>query len=377
MRATSRTFTGLPRVAVASRPRLRFVPSVPNPATAAPAPGPAAPAPISAPPAAPVPAGTLTPEVVAALEVVKRAFGAAPVPTGPTVAELWALYEKSDARQLRSWKRSTQAGRQILDAFGDRLASTISLFDVDAWRAQERERITVRNRPPSPATRNRTLIVLRRLLNWATERGLLPYCPLARLKLEKENNVRQTVLTDLDVEKIMAECDPMLATIVLVLFDTGMRRMEVLRLRWDQVDERNACIHLSGEDTKNGRARHPHLTQRALEALRSLPRVKGSPYVFASRATGKPHNARYTYDRYERAVALAGIRGVNGEAVTMHSLRHAFIAKARKLQLPERTVMSQTGHLTRSAYDRYGGQADHAELAALIGTMENGKAVAS
>jgi integrase len=68
---------------------------------------------------------------------------------------------------------------------------------------------------------------------------------------------------------------------------------------------------------------------------------------------------------------------VNGESIGFHSLRHAFIGKARKLKLPERTVMAQTGHLTRCAFDRYGGQADDDELASLIGIMERGKVVPS
>ncbi|MBN2573553.1 MAG: tyrosine-type recombinase/integrase [Deltaproteobacteria bacterium] len=315
--------------------------------------------------------GALTPEVLAALEIVKRAFGGFTVPSGPTVRELWTKYAAAEKAGLRSWNRSEAAGRRWVALWGDRPAASLTLDDVDEWRATERQRITVRHRPTTPATRNRDMVILRRMLNWGMMRGILAYNPLARVRLEKENNLRETVLTDADVEKIMAAGDPLIRVLVMILFDTGARKMEILRLRWDQVDEASACIRLGARDTKNGRRRHVHLTTRALAAILAIARHPESPYVFANR-TGRLFNPRYIYERFQRAVLLSGVRGVNGESVTLHSLRHAFIAKARKLRMPERTVMQQTGHLTRVAYDRYGGLADDDELHSMISIMENG-----
>jgi integrase len=321
-------------------------------------------------------APVMSPEIVAALEVLKRAFGGVSIPTCPTVRELWTKYEAAEASQVKSWDRSLECGRQILAAFGDTPALSITLADIDEWRAKERLRITNRGKPPSAATRNRVLIVFRRLLNWSYDRELIDRHPLDRLKLEKENNLRETVLTDADVEKLLkaAAARPMIQLLILLLFDTGCRRSEILNLRWDEIDAENCCIRLGSNRTKNKRPRSPHLTNRALGALLDFPRRHPtSPYVFANKETGEVLAARTVYRDFEVIVARAGLEGVNGESICFHSLRHAYIAKARKLRMPEKTVMAQTGHLTRCAYDRYGGQSDDDELATLAATMEAGK----
>jgi integrase len=72
-------------------------------------------------------------------------------------------------------------------------------------------------------------------------------------------------------------------------------------------------------------------------------------------------------------VATAGLEGVAGEKVVLHTLRHSFVAKARKRGIPDRVVMGITGHRSRSAFDRY-GHIDDAELAAAARRIEGPKA---
>jgi integrase len=320
-----------------------------------------------------MPAAGMTPDVAAALEVLKRAFGGFAVPTGPTVGDLWAKYELAERDQVKSFERSESCWRRLRDYFSSRPALGLTMFDIDEWRAEQKKATTNRGKAPCASTRNRALVVLCRLLNWSLDRGLIDRTPLTRLKLEKENNLRETVLTDADVDKILAAAKgrPVIQLLVLVLFDTGCRRSEVLRLKWEQIDAEKRCLRLTAKDTKNKRPRRPHLTKRALDALLAFPRRHPtSPYVFASRETGEVISVRNVYRDYEMCVARAGLWGVNGETICLHSLRHAFIAKARRLHMPERVVMAQTGHLTRCAFDRYGGAADDDELATLVAAME-------
>ena len=332
----------------------------------------------------------LSPEVLAALEIVRKAFGSAAPAPGYTVRALWEMYEKAESCRIKSFDRSRDCARLFLPPFGDRQASSITLFDIDAWRAEDRNRITCRGQAPKPATRNRVLVVFRRLLNWAVDRGLLVANPLNRLKMEPERNIRQTVLSDADVDKLIEAADPFIGAIVRVLYETGMRRGEVLNLRWEQVNEANACVRLGAGQTKNGRPRVVRLSTRALAALKSVPRIEGAPHVFCVGASDAmchragarrlPHperlyGVRYIYRLYQAAVAAAGLQGVNGEEITMHCLRHSFIAKARRLRIPERVVMAQSGHLTRVAFDRYGATVADDELANAIAVMESGKAV--
>lgn len=318
-------------------------------------------------------APAVSPEAIAAaLELLQKAtLDRASARTGPTVRELWSKYKTAESTQIKSWNRSELCGREILAMFGERPALSITLADIDEWRASDRQRTTCRGSAPAAATRNRTLEVFRRMLNWAYRHDLIDRHPLGRVEFEAEPLPPETLLTDADIEKLMAVATPMLRTIVLVLFDTGMRRAEVLDLRWDQIDATAGCIRLSGSQTKNRLARRPHLTKRALEALLAHPKHPRSPYVFC-RPDGDRYHPRYIYELYCEAVTKAELQASPGESINMHTLRHSFIAKARRLGIPERVVMRQTGHMTRDAFDRYGGAPDDAELAALAASMEAG-----
>jgi integrase len=161
----------------------------------------------------------------------------------------------------------------------------------------------------------------------------------------------------------------MLRAIVIVLADTGCRRMEILRLRWDQTDLGAGIVTLGAENTKSGRPRKVPLSQRAVAAIKGVRPRPPSPYVF-TRRSGKPHNPRHLYRLYQRAVAAAGLQGVNGEPITFHTLRHSFVSQARRRGIPERTVMAITCHATRSAFDRYGSRVDEDEIAGAVAKME-------
>jgi integrase len=67
---------------------------------------------------------------------------------------------------------------------------------------------------------------------------------------------------------------------------SGMRKEEVLALRWEQVDLEASTIALAPEDTKTDEPRLIVLTSRAKEALRTLPsRFKKKGYVFVNPKT--------------------------------------------------------------------------------------------
>jgi integrase len=312
-----------------------------------------------------------TMDAAAAIEFLRRALGG----TGgtlPTVKELWAHYQRAERGNLRSWSDSEARGRTLLAFFGDRHAMELTPLDVDAYREHRRSMRTRRKLAPTPATRNREVSLLRRLLNFSVDNRLLPINPLARVKLEAERNIRQTVLGEEALQRLLAECGPVVRAIVLVLADSGMRRMEALRLRHDQVDAATGIVTLTAEDTKTGRPRKVRLTRRAVAAIKALARHPASPYVFTARS-GRLYHPRHIYRLYQAAVARAGIEGVHGEPITLHLWRHSFVAKARRAGIQERVVMQMTGHTTRSAFDRYGGAIAEGELDDAMATLEGGR----
>ena len=76
-----------------------------------------------------------------------------------------------------------------------------------------------------------------------------------------------------EMEEIKAVHDvdnPHLKAIILLAIDGGMRRGEILKLRWTDFDYENSLIHILGTHTKTERARIAPLTQRVIDELNRI-----------------------------------------------------------------------------------------------------------
>jgi integrase len=142
-----------------------------------------------------------------------------------------------------------------------------------------------------------------------------------------------------------------------------MRKAEILKLRWNQVDLGAGEIRPGPEDTKTQEGRLIVLTERVRQALRALPRRLGRAYVFVNPASGiRSIDVRKTF---RRALEASGLQGL-----WFHDLRRSFVTRARKHRVPESVVMRMSGHRTRAVFDRY-NVVDDEDLRAAVRALEN------
>jgi integrase len=108
------------------------------------------------------------------------------------------------------------------------------------------------------------------------------------------------------------------ATMVLVAFRHGLRASELVDLRWDQVDFRNATLHV--RRVKQGTPSVHPIVGDELRALRRLQREQEakSPFVFTSE-----RGAPFTTAGFARMIERAGIEAKFGFKPHPHMLRHA------------------------------------------------------
>lgn len=266
-------------------------------------------------------------------------------PNTLTVEGTWKAYEPVSRRDNDTWQTELARARHLVRHLGGKQAGRLTEGDVDAYRTARLGETTQRGTAPSPATLDREVELLKRILNYAVRCGRLPHNPVAKAKLLRQPNVREMVLDDEAFGKLVETAEPHLRPILLVAYDSGMRKREILDLRWSQVDLRDGCIRLAAQDTKTEKPRTVYLTVRVLEALRSLPRnIHG--HVFVNPETGQPwEDLRKAFGRARRGAGLAG--------VWFHDLRRSFVTNARKAGVPESVVMRMSGHKTRAVFDRY------------------------
>jgi hypothetical protein len=145
-----------------------------------------------------------------------------------------------------------------------------------------------------------------------------------------------------------------------------MRKTELRLLRRSRLDIDRKAIRLRPEDTKTGRARVVPLTERVVEALRSLPMPPESEYVFVNPEAGQPWNDPHRL--FKKACKALGLAGV-----WLHDTRRSFSTNARRRGSSESEVMKVTGHTTRSTFDRY-NIVDEEDAREVIRRLEAGAA---
>ena len=172
------------------------------------------------------------------------------------------------------------------------------------------------DRNPAPATINRYRAVLSSMLKYAVSQGYITSNPVAKVPTKALNNKIVRYLSDTERQDLLAACRKSswkpLYRLVLLAMTTGMRKAELMNLRWSDIDFTRAVAMLA--TTKNGEPRHCPIPSVALDELKAVRQV-GDSLVFPSmKIPTKPFEFR---KHWFKALDKAGI-----EDFRFHDLRH-------------------------------------------------------
>jgi len=78
----------------------------------------------------------------------------------------------------------------------------------------------------------------------AMEWGKITTSPTSKIRLFKEKNQRIRYLEEEEIERLYEECSGHLKPIIVTALNTGMRKGEILTLKWVDVDLRNRVISI-------------------------------------------------------------------------------------------------------------------------------------
>lgn len=203
--------------------------------------------------------------------------------------------------------------RQVLPHFGaETVVSRIDSGAVESFRAAQLRRLRVSGgKPVSPSTVNRTLWMLAAFGKWCVARRYHTANPWS-LKSLPETQLPVPAVEPAQLLAVLMALSARWRPAVEFATETGLRKGELGRLRWADVDlvERLAWVvssHARGL-TKARKTRPASLTLRAVELLKSMPRRRDG-FVFGP--IGDPRRA------FKTAAAKAGL-----ERVWMHLFRH-------------------------------------------------------
>jgi integrase len=238
---------------------------------------------------------------------------------------------------------------------GERDVSTLLGDDIDDFRTWFYQHTTRRKGPPETATVNRYVMVLKRILNHAVKRNIIQRSPLLGFDDEDEDNAREVVITEEQLDLLLTAFgdDSMMRALVLLGYDSGMRLTELLNCRRSWLDKDAGFVHVPGAIAKNGEARITDLSVRAWDACDAQPRHLKTDLVFPNPETAAPWGKRWIHEKFVRAVERAGIVGRDGTPPRLHDLRRSFITLAGARGVPETVIMAKSGHKDHAVFRRY------------------------
>ncbi len=226
---------------------------------------------------------------------------------GDTVRDLAAVYlERHAKKHKKSWKEDERrCGQYVLPALGSMKIEAVKRSVVAKLHAEIGD--------TKPYEANRVLALVKGLFSKAAEWGLVEEGapnPAARIQAFREKS-RDRWVTPAElprlVEAIDAETSPYIRAAFKLYLLTGLRRSELLGLRWKDVDFARCELRL--EDTKNGRAHVVPLSTAAMEIVRELPRGIGSAHLFPGSVPGKPMaNVTRAWERIRQRAGLPDVR---------------------------------------------------------------------
>jgi integrase len=193
---------------------------------------------------------------------------------------------------------------------------------------------------------NRYLALLKKMFNLAIDWGYLDTNPVKKVQLFSEkDNLVERILGDVEEQRLLDECADHLRPIVKTALHTGMRRGEILNLKWDQVDLRKRSIRV--EKTKSGKNRHVPINDDLHEEFSRLKKLNGnSIYVFLNPKTGQPiKEVKTAFNAAKRRADIQGLR--------FHDLRHTFASRLIEMGADIITVKDLLGHHSVVVTQRY------------------------
>jgi len=253
-------------------------------------------------------------------------------------AELAKEYLKWAERQ-RSYKDKKLWIKQLIEVFGNLDLNDLNTMVIEQWQCERLKR-------NKPATVNRILATLKHMISKGVQWDIASENTLKQVrnaKLLEENNRRLRFLNVDECQTLISCCAKHLRPIVITALNTGMRKSEILSLRWGQVDLRHGFILLN--TSKNGERREIPINTTVEDVLNEIPHSVESVHVYTDR-NGSPYQE--VKKSFHTALRKAGIHDFR-----FHDLRHTFASHLVMAGVDLTSVKELLGHKSLTMTMRY------------------------
>jgi integrase len=251
----------------------------------------------------------------------------------------------------RSYERDVQVAGVLCDFFQGKTLKEIKKSDVERFKRERSESLTKYERKRSPATVNRELAILSAILTLAVDDELIPGNPCRRVKPFRMDNTRNRYLSKDEEKRLLAalEGEEWLRAVIIMAIHTGMRRGEIFKLKWFDVDFARGVIHV--RNTKTGKDRVVPMSAAVRQMLEQQPKTSG--HVFPSPKTGgQLIDIKRRFDLARTVAKISDFR--------FHDLRHTAATRLADAGVNVIVIAEILGHGDIRTTKRYSHAMDEA-----------------
>lgn len=223
----------------------------------------------------------------------------------------------------------------IIPYFSKIKLTDITVETIEAYKFERIKKI-------SASTVNKELVALRHFFNKAILWGYLTRNPAKEVDKLRVKQKKFRFLSIEEIQKLLEASPPHAKPIFLTAIHTGLRRSELFRLEWEDIDFERQCILVSNKEdahTKNYRNREIPMTPQLMAELKKhrAESKSGSGYVFLKR-DATPHQGEVRKTLW-KIIAQTGLK-----PFTLHDLRHTFASHLMMEGVDLPTVQKLMGH---------------------------------
>jgi integrase len=253
-----------------------------------------------------------------------------------TVAHILEDFLIATQPTKRSHASDVARARRLTLTFGTTPASSVTAKHVEDFKLNLAQEF-------SEATVNHYLKLMKAVFNRARRHGWVTHNPVSAVPLYTEHNARTRCLAREEEARLMEHLSASLRPLVLVALHTGMRKGELLNLRWTDVDLATGTVKLPLD--KAGTGRSVALNSTAWTTLYDLQRHATSEWVFCSATGKKLHNFERKWRPALQAAQIPDFR--------FHDLRHTFASRLAMGGVDLYTLQRAGGWKSQAMVQRY------------------------
>ena len=141
-------------------------------------------------------------------------------------------------------------------------------------------------------------------------------------KLKKGSNARKRLVSPAEYIRLIDNAPSHLEPIIIVAYNTGMRKGELRNLKWSHIDRENMFIRLPKEITKEGQPKNIPINHHVMKVLISIPHALKHDFVFTYKGAPITHKSGFKksfISACNKANIPYGRKEPNG--ITFHDIR--------------------------------------------------------